>query len=80
MWLDNASDIDILFYGPYAKLISDIAKDKMNNPLTIGVFGLWGAGKSTLLNLINQELDGKEKIIANCKFKLDTLGRVSVGS
>lgn len=63
MWLDNASDIDILFYGPYAKLISDITKDETNNPLTIGVFGLWGAGKSTLLNLIDQELNGREKII-----------------
>ena len=41
MWLDNASDIDILFYGPYAKLISSIAEDKINSPLTIGVFGLW---------------------------------------
>ncbi|WP_332238493.1 KAP family P-loop NTPase fold protein [Sporolactobacillus sp. KGMB 08714] len=63
MWLDNASDIDILFYGPYAKLIANIAKDESNNPLTIGVFGLWGAGKSTLLNLINQQLDDEQKII-----------------
>lgn len=29
MWLDNASDIDILFYEPYARIIADIAK--MNN-------------------------------------------------
>ena len=52
MCLDNASDIDILFYSPYAKLISDITKDEQNNPLTIGIFGLWGAGKSTLITLI----------------------------
>lgn len=26
MWLDNASDIDILFYEPYARIISDITK------------------------------------------------------
>lgn len=52
MWLDNASDIDILFYEPYARIIADIAKNKEYNPLTIGVFGLWGAGKSTLLKLI----------------------------
>lgn len=25
MWLDNASDIDILFYEPYARIIADIA-------------------------------------------------------
>lgn len=54
MWLDNASDIDILFYEPYARIIADIAKNTEYNPLTIGVFGLWGAGKSTLLNLIAQ--------------------------
>ena len=57
MWLDNASEIDILFYGPYARLIADIAEDETNNPLTIGVFGLWGAGKSTLLNLIEHQLE-----------------------
>ena len=51
MWLDNASDVDILFYEPYARIIADIAKNKEYNPLTIGVFGLWGAGKSTLLKL-----------------------------
>lgn len=47
MWLDNASDIDILFYEPYARIIADFAKNEEYNPLTIGVFGLWGAGKST---------------------------------
>lgn len=62
MWLDNASDIDMLFYKPYATIISDIAKNKDYNPLTIGVFGLWGAGKSTLLKLIQNDIpsdDGK---------------------
>ncbi|MGI6095409.1 MAG: KAP family P-loop NTPase fold protein [Lachnospiraceae bacterium] len=63
MWLDNASDIDILFYEPYARIISDIAKNKEYNPLTIGVFGLWGAGKSTLLSLIDNKLKDEKKII-----------------
>ena len=63
MWLDNASDIDILFYEPYAQIISDIAKNKEYNPLTIGVFGLWGAGKSTLLSLIGDKLKDEKKII-----------------
>ena len=61
MWLDNASEIDILFYEPYARIISDIAKDKEYNPLTIGVFGLWGAGKSTLLSLIENKLKDDKK-------------------
>lgn len=56
MWLDNASDVDILFYEPYAEVIAEITKNKENNPLTIGVFGVWGAGKSTLLNLVQQKI------------------------
>ena len=63
MWLDNASDIDILFYEPYARIIADIAKNKDYNPLTIGVFGLWGAGKSTLLKLIDKKLENQKGII-----------------
>ena len=63
MWLDNASDIDILFYEPYARIIADIAKNKEYNPLTIGVFGLWGAGKSTLLKLIDKKLENQKGII-----------------
>ncbi len=57
MWLDNASNIDFLFYEPYAEIISSIVNDQNNTPTTIGVFGLWGAGKSTLLNLIDKKLE-----------------------
>lgn len=60
MWLDNASDIDILFYEPYARIIADIAKNEQYNPLTVGVFGLWGAGKSTLLKLIGEKLKSQD--------------------
>lgn len=63
MWIDSASDIDMLFYEPYAKLISNIARNKNYNPVTIGIFGLWGAGKSTLLNLIEKDIEKNEKII-----------------
>ena len=51
MWLDNASEVDILFYEPYANVIADISQNPNYKPLTIGVFGVWGAGKSTLLKL-----------------------------
>lgn len=63
MWTDNASQIDMLFYKPYAEIVSKIAIDTDENPLTIGVFGLWGAGKSTLLNLISSYYDDKDGII-----------------
>ena len=63
MWTDNASQIDMLFYKPYADIVAQIAVETDENPLTVGVFGLWGAGKSTLLNLINQKYVGEEGII-----------------
>lgn len=63
MWNDNASQIDMLFYEPYADIVSQIAVETDENPLTIGVFGLWGAGKSTLLNLIKKKYDGTDEII-----------------
>lgn len=60
MWIDNASQVDILFYEPYADVIAEIAQNTEYKPLTIGVFGIWGAGKSTLLNLVEQKIpDGK---------------------
>lgn len=49
MWLDNASDIDMLFYQPYAQLITDIVNKKDYNPLTIGIFGLWGLSSTPFL-------------------------------
>lgn len=61
MWIDNASQVDILFYEPYADVIADIALNPEYKPLTIGVFGLWGAGKSTLLNLIEQKIPADKK-------------------
>lgn len=63
MWTDNASKIDMLFYKPYAEIVSDIAIETDIDPLTIGILGLWGAGKSTLLNLIEQHYKEKDGII-----------------
>ena len=63
MWTDNASQIDMLFYKPYADVVAQIATKTDDNPLTVGVFGLWGAGKSTLLNLIKQEYEDRDDII-----------------
>ena len=66
MWIDNASDIDILFYEPYADIIAEIAQNPEYKPLTIGVFGVWGAGKSTLLKLIENKIPEE---VANSKKK-----------
>lgn len=61
MWIDNASQVDILFYEPYADVIAEIAQNPEYKPLTIGVFGIWGAGKSTLLNLVEQKIPNGNK-------------------
>lgn len=63
MWTDNASQIDMLFYKPYADIVAQVAVETDDNPLTVGVFGLWGAGKSTLLNLINPKYVGTDGVI-----------------
>ncbi len=57
MWLDNASNVDMLFYSPYADTIVNFTKNKSLTPLTIGLYGSWGAGKSSLLQIINQRID-----------------------
>lgn len=61
MWVDNASDIDMLFYKPYADVILKILSDEKMTPVTIGLFGPWGAGKSTLLNFIDKSISEKDK-------------------
>lgn len=61
MWADNASNIDMLAYKPYAELIYEISNDERMNPLTIGLFGSWGSGKSTLLGLIEKKLEEYNK-------------------
>ena len=64
MWTDNASKIDMLFYKPYADIISETAINTDDDPLTIGVFGLWGAGKSTLLNMLQESYNDSSDVIS----------------
>ena len=61
MWLDNASNIDMLFYSPYADTIVNFIKEPELTPLTIGLYGSWGAGKSSLLQLIQQNIENNVK-------------------
>ena len=63
MWLDNASNIDMLFYSPYADTVANFAKAENLSPLTVGLYGSWGAGKSSLLNLIETNLSGSNDAV-----------------
>lgn len=53
----------MLFYKPYADIVSETAIGTDEEPLTVGIFGLWGAGKSTLLNLIGKNYEGNKDAI-----------------
>lgn len=64
MWLDNASNIDMLFYHPYANTIVNFINEPELTPLTIGLYGSWGAGKSSLLHLIQNQIDDEARDIA----------------
>ena len=64
MWLDNASNIDLLFYSPYADTIVNFARTSELTPLTIGLYGSWGAGKSSLLQLIEAKIKSQDAKIA----------------
>ena len=60
MWLDNASNIDMLFYSPYASTIVNFTNNEELTPLTIGLYGSWGAGKSSLLQMIQKEIESSD--------------------
>lgn len=64
MWLDSASNIDMLFYSPYAETIVDFTKNPNLTPMTIGLYGSWGAGKSSILHLIEQKIESDAKDVA----------------
>ena len=63
MWLDNASNIDLLFYSPYADTVANFAEEESLSPLTVGLYGSWGAGKSSLLNLIKNNLNKSDDVV-----------------
>lgn len=56
MWKDNASKIDMLFYKPYADIISDTAINTDENPFTVSVCGIWDAFWKKLLGDEKNEL------------------------
>lgn len=65
MWLDNASDIDLLFYSPYADTVAKLAETTELTPLTIGLYGSWGAGKSSLLHLIEEKIRTNDRNVVS---------------
>ena len=66
MWTDNASKIDMLFYKPYADIVSETAIGTDEEPLTVGILGLeWlhRLAKNPSLNLIGKNYEGNKDAI-----------------
>lgn len=57
MWADNETSEDFLGFKVHADLITDIIKDDLILPVTIGVFGDWGSGKSSVLKMVKEDLE-----------------------
>lgn len=57
MWSDNETTEDLLGFKVHADLITEVVKDDLLLPITIGVFGDWGSGKSSILKIIKEQLD-----------------------
>jgi len=57
MWSDNETTEDLLGFKVHAELITEVVKDDLLLPITIGVFGDWGSGKSSILKITKEQLD-----------------------
>jgi len=57
MWSDNETSEDLLGFKVHADLITEVVKDDLLLPITIGVFGDWGSGKSSILKITKEQLD-----------------------
>ncbi len=57
MWSDNETTEDLLGFKVHADLITEVVKDDLLLPITIGVFGDWGSGKSSILKITKEQLD-----------------------
>lgn len=57
MWSDNETTEDLLGFKVHADLITEVVKDDLLLPITIGVFGDWGSGKSSILKITKEQLE-----------------------
>ena len=63
---DIWSQEDLLGYGRYAQVISQIIKSKDSTPpLTIAIIAPWGHGKTTLMRYIKEQLDNHRSVLAS---------------
>lgn len=59
---DGPQTYDLLGYQPYVDALAEVlARDSLETPFCIGIFGRWGTGKSTFMGLLNKQLDNREQ-------------------
>lgn len=64
MWSDNETNIDLLGFQHLANAVISIIRKDHLLPATIGVYGDWGSGKSSLVQVIQEELEKEEGVVA----------------
>lgn len=53
---DNETNVDLLNNEAIAQTITELLRERPEQPITIGVHGDWGAGKSSILEMIEASL------------------------
>jgi hypothetical protein len=61
--IDNETKVDLLNNEAIAKTIIELLREKLDQPVTIGVHGDWGAGKSSVLEMIEAGFSGKDDVL-----------------
>lgn len=60
---DSETDVDLIYFEPFAVALMDLISSAPDKPMTIGVHGDWGAGKSSVLSMMATGLGSREDIL-----------------
>lgn len=61
MWNDVETTKDLLNFAVIAEIAAQLVRDSNQEPISIGISGLWGTGKSSLLKMIGNSLREADK-------------------
>lgn len=61
MWNDIDTDDDLLNFNVVADTATNIIFESKDQPVSIGISGLWGTGKSSMLRMIQKSINYQDK-------------------